>query len=123
MRFTIDENVPLIVARALRALDHDCLVIAEADPAAHDDDIMGRSRNEDRILVTFDADFSRMIFHELQPPPPGVVYMRGRPDQALLVSQTFIAMFGKGALEPRGRFIVIEPSGDVRSLPLGIEHG
>ncbi len=123
MKFTIDENVPLVVASALRSLGHDCLVIAETDPRAVDDDIMARSRSDGRVLVTFDADFSRMIFHELQPPPPGVVYMRSRSDQARLVSQTFIAMFAASAIDPTGRFIVIEPSGDVRILPLGIDHG
>lgn len=119
MRFTIDENVPLRAATALRSLGHDCLVIAEADSQAQDEDVMERSRRENRVLVTFDSDFSRMIFHELLPPPPGVVYMRGRPDQALLVSETFVAMFAAGGVDPIGRFIVLEPSGGFRTLPLG----
>lgn len=123
MQFTIDENVPFVVAKALRSMGYDCCVIAEVDPRANDHDIMARSREEGRVLVTFDADFSRMIFHELQPPPPGVVFMRGRSDQARLVSETFIAMFQIGAIDPVGHFIVIEPSGEVRILPLGIDHG
>ena len=120
MRFVIDENVPLLVATALENLGHDCLVVAKLDPRASDDDIMALARREDRVLVTFDADFSRMIFHELQPPPPGVVYMRGRPAQAKLVSEIFLTMFRTSELSVIGRFIVIEPSGDVRSLPLGL---
>ncbi len=119
MRFAIDENVPFLVAAALRSLGHDCLVIAESASQAEDEDVMDWSRREDRVLVTFDADFSRMIFHELQPPPPGVVYMRGRSDQARLVSEIFVAMFEAGAVDPLGHFIVLEPSGAFRTLPLG----
>ena len=119
MKFTIDENVPLLVATALTSLGHDCLIIARDAAQSIDGDIMARSRDEARILVTFDSDFSRMIFHELLPPPPGVIYMRGRPDEARLVSELFVTMFAGGALDPVEHFIVIEPNGDTRTLPLG----
>lgn len=80
---------------------------------------MAQSRREERILVTFDSDFSRMIFHELQPPPPGVVFMRGRPEQASTVSDLLVALVRDAAIPLAGRFVVIEPSGDIRTLPLG----
>ncbi len=118
MHFTIDENVPLLVATALTSLGHDCFVAARAAHRAVDPDIMTLSRRERRILVTFDSDFSRMIFHELRPPPPGVVYMRGRPEEARLVSELFLTMFRNNQISLDQRFIVIEPNGDVRSLPL-----
>ncbi|WP_375394757.1 DUF5615 family PIN-like protein [uncultured Sphingomonas sp.] len=119
MKFVIDENVPLGVATALRSLGHDCLAIAQIDPRSSDDAILARAREEERVVVTFDADFGRMIFHELQPPPPGVVYMRGRPEQALLVSKIFLTLFTSGQLAVMGRFVVIEPGGEIRTLPLG----
>ena len=118
MRFTIDENVPVLVADALTSLGHDCFVVAREAHRSQDDDVMAFSRREGRVLVTFDADFSRMIFHELQPPPLGVVFMRGRPDQARLVSELFLTMFRDQQIALKHRFIVIEPNGDVRSLPL-----
>ena len=118
MRFTIDENVPLLVATALTSLGHECFVVAAEAHRAEDPDIMAFSRREGRILVTFDSDFSRMIFHELRPPPPGVVYMRGRPEEARLVSNLFLTMFRSNQLALADRFIVLEPNGDVRSLPL-----
>ena len=45
--------------------------------------------------------------------------VQGRPEQALLVSRAFVAIFGSGSLDLEGRFIVLDPSGAVRSLPLG----
>ena len=118
MRFTVDENVPLLVAGVLTSLGHDCFVVARDAHQSQDDDIMAFSRRDERVLVTFDSDFSRMIFHELQPPPSGVVYMRGRPQEAMLVSELFLTMFRNNELPLLHRFIVIEPNGDVRSLPL-----
>lgn len=118
MRFTIDENVPLLVASALISLGHDCFLVAQQAHQAIDPDIMAFSRRENRVLVTFDSDFSRMIFHELQPPPAGVVFMRGRPDEATMVSELFLTMFRGDLIDLDRRFIVIDPSGDVRSLPL-----
>ena len=118
MRFLIDENVPALVTRALRQLGHDCIAVAETDARALDPDIMARARGEERVLVTFDADFSRMIFHELRPAPPGVVYMRGRPEHSRAVAETFVALFRDAAIDPMSRFIVIELGGVVRSMPL-----
>ena len=120
MRFLIDENVPLLVARVLRRLGHDCFVVAETAHQAVDPDLMARARAEERVLVTFDADFSRMIFHELKPAPPGVIYMRSRPEHAVLVSEMFLSLFRDGALDPMSRFIILELGGIVRSMPL--EH-
>ena len=117
MRFLVDENVPLILATTLRGLGHDCFVVAESDPSALDPDIMAQARREDRVLVTFDEDYSRMIFKELRPPPPGVVYMQGRSEHAVLVGELFLSLFRDGALDPISRFIVMDV-GRVRSLPL-----
>lgn len=120
MRFLIDENVPLLVAKALRSLGYDCFVVAEVSPRAMDPDLLAQARNEDRVLVTFDSDFSRLIFAELAPPPPGVVYMRSRPEHAQSVSESFLALFREGAIDPISKFITIETGGIVRSMLL--EH-
>ena len=123
MRFLIDENVPLLVATALRSLGHDCLAVAESAARAADPDLMELARREGRILVTFDSDFSRMIFHELKPTPNGVVYMRSRPEHAKLVSETFLALFRDGAIDPISNFVTIELGGIVRSMPLEQKNG
>ena len=117
MRFLVDENVPMAVARALRELGHDCFVVAESDPSALDADIMAQARRDDRVLVTFDQDYSRMIFREGRSAPPGVVYMQSRPQHAALVGELFVTLFRTGAIDPISRFVVIE-LGTVRSMPL-----
>jgi len=123
VRFLVDESAPLRIARALRQLGHDCAAIAEGHGGEPDEDVMALARAEERVLITFDADFARMIFHEGRPPPPGVVYMRGRPEQALMVSELFVELFREGGLDPLSRMIVIEPGGIVRSMPLEHDNG
>ncbi|UZK65680.1 DUF5615 family PIN-like protein [Sphingomonas sp. M1-B02] len=120
MRFLIDENVPLLVATALRSLGHYCFVVAESSPSALEPDIMAQARREDRVLVTFDSDFSRQIFGALSPPPLGVVYMRSRPEHARIVAESFLDLFREGLIDPMSHFITIETGGIVRSMPL--EH-
>ena len=124
MRFLIDENVPLLVAKALRSLNYDCFVVAESSPSALDPDIMEQARREGRVLVTFDSDFSRLIFGALSPPPLGLVYMRSRPEHARLVAESFLGLFREGLIDPISHFITIETGGIVRSMPLEHkEHG
>jgi predicted nuclease of predicted toxin-antitoxin system len=118
MRFVIDENVPLLVATALKSLGHECIVIAQIEPRAVDETVMELARREKSILVTFDSDFGRMIFRELRPAPPGVVYMRGRPEHAKLVTDIFLNLFSSGTLDPIGRYIVVELGQDIRIVPL-----
>lgn len=108
----------MLVATALRAAGHDCFVVAESAVQAADSDLMAQARAEDRILVTFDADFSRLIFHALQPAPPGVVYMRSRPEHARAVAQSFVALFEQGEIDPISQFVTIETGGIVRTMPL-----
>lgn len=118
MRFLIDENVPLLVATALRESGHDCLVVAESDAQTPDVDLLARARDDERVLVTFDSDFSRLIFHELAPPPAGVVFMRSRPEQARVVARSFIDLFRAGRINPISHFVTLDMGGIVRSMPL-----
>ena len=79
---------------------------------------MARARKEKRVLVTFDGDYARMIFHELRPAPPGVIFMRSRPEHAKSLSQLFLDLFREGRIDPMSRMIVLEMGGVVRSIPL-----
>ena len=108
----------MLVTRALRTLGHDCYAVAEDAPRTLDEDNMARAREEQRVLVTFDADYARMIFHELRPAPPGVVFMRSRPEHATSLAQLFLDLFREGRIDPMSRMIVLEMGGVVRSIPL-----
>ncbi len=76
MRFLADEHLPLPSIRLLREAGHDVTAVAEQAPGVNDPNVLAQACESDRILLTFDSDFGRLLFIEQQPPPLGVVYLR-----------------------------------------------
>ena len=61
MRFLIDHNVTAAVTRLLRELGHDVLTVEEAlFPEAEDQIVATAALQEQRILVSHDADMRRI---------------------------------------------------------------
>ncbi len=72
MRLLLDSCVWRPAAEELRAAGHDVSHVGEwgADPG--DDEILRRSLEEDRVLVTLDKDFGELVF-VLGRPHPAIV--------------------------------------------------
>ena len=62
MRFLADENIPPDCVRQLRKANHDVISILEGGMGTPDESVMNAARQHDRILVTFDSDFGRLIY-------------------------------------------------------------
>ena len=62
MRFLADESCDFIVVRALRSAGHDVLSVAEAARGAKDPVVLGLAREQNRVLLTEDKDFGRLIY-------------------------------------------------------------
>ena len=60
MRLLVDACVPRPVTDALREAGHDVLDIAQQGPDPGDPEILRRSVDENRILITADADFAEL---------------------------------------------------------------
>lgn len=76
MRFLTDENVPRVVVVALEAAGHDVAWVAAVDPSASDTNVLARAIRENRILLTFDKDFSELAAATVLPSSCGVVLLR-----------------------------------------------
>ncbi len=62
MRFLVDQNVPPSVAVALREAGHDAVHTRERGlERAEDHRLVELARAEERIVVNFDSDFSRIL--------------------------------------------------------------
>ncbi len=61
MRFLLDENLPLRVATGLAAAGHDVARVASLCPGADDATVLERACAEERVLVTADLDFGRLV--------------------------------------------------------------
>ncbi len=76
MKFKIDENLPVEVAEALRAAGHDAKTVREQGLDGESDPrIISVCRDETRVLITLDLDFS-----DIRAYPPhqhqGIVVLR-----------------------------------------------
>ncbi len=76
MRFLLDENCSdEAIVQALRAAGHDVRLAAQGMGGADDAVVSDAAVTQDRILVTKDRDFGRLVFAEGRE-TTGVVYVR-----------------------------------------------
>ena len=64
MRLFVDENVPRSVVEALRAAGHDVAYGSEFDQGSADVDRVRAAFSEQRVILTEDNEFPRIVFHE-----------------------------------------------------------
>jgi predicted nuclease of predicted toxin-antitoxin system len=108
VRFLADESCDFAVVRALRAVGHDVVAIAEISPRATDEVVMELAIHEGRILLTEDKDFGQLV-HANQAAAGGVFLLRfparARADLPGAVVN-LVERRGEGLL---GRFVVLQP--------------
>jgi predicted nuclease of predicted toxin-antitoxin system len=84
LKFSADENVPLKAVKALREENFDITSITEIKPGITDEEVSKIALLENRILITFDKDFGKILFVEglsvsglvlLRFPPKNVEYI------------------------------------------------
>ena len=63
MRFLLDENVSHRVCPHLKAAGHDAVHVTEIGLTSADDQaVLGRARDQDRVLISCDHDFVQLLF-------------------------------------------------------------
>ena len=62
------------------AAGHDVLRAALEHPTLEDADVLARAVQEGRILITYDRDFSELIFAGAAKQPPAIIYIRYEPE-------------------------------------------
>ncbi len=77
MEILADENVDRPIVAWLRENGHDVVEVASRAPGATDSHIIELSREQNRILLTFDRDIGRIVLAQREA-HPGVIYLRLR---------------------------------------------
>jgi predicted nuclease of predicted toxin-antitoxin system len=75
VRFLADESCDFAVVRALRGTGHDVLAVVEVAPGAKDSAVIALAREQQRVLLTEDKDFGRLVYAHGEG-ASGVVFIR-----------------------------------------------
>jgi predicted nuclease of predicted toxin-antitoxin system len=108
MRFLADESCDFRVVQALRSAGHDVTAIAEVAGGAEDEAVLDLARREDRVFLTEDRDFGRLVLAALSP-TAGVILIRFPTAARGTLPDAAVAAVAKYAEKFAGRFVVLEP--------------
>lgn len=110
-----NENFPLPAIRKLRAAGVDVVAVGEIMPAASDLDVLAFARREGRWIITFDRDYGELVFRNLLPPPPSILYFRQEAYPPDRPADLVLAMLSEPQLA-QGFLVVLSERG-VRRKP------
>ena len=108
MRFLADESCDFRVVRALRASGHDVMAAIELMPGADDSVVIGASVREQRIVLTEDRDFGRLVYASAVP-AHGVILLRYPTNMRETLPSAVVEFVASHGEQIVGRFVVIEP--------------
>ena len=117
MRILANENFPGPLIREMRRLGHDVMSVKESMRGASDVEVLERSRQEERLVVTFDKDFGELAFRFRLPAESGVILFRlSGPDPESDNARALAALASR--IEWAGNFsVVTDDRIRVRPLP------
>jgi predicted nuclease of predicted toxin-antitoxin system len=106
VRFLVDENAGVIVARWLRTQGHEVFSVYEESRGIDDDKVIQKAFDENWILITSDKDFGEKVYREQQP-HKGIILLRlanERSTNKINVLQKLLAEYSEQLSE---NFIVV----------------
>jgi len=118
MRFLVDQPVSPLLAQWLREQGHDTYHAREQGLSrATDEELFARAVQEDRIIVTADLDFPRILALSGVDRPGLVLFRAGNvsDDRMLELLKTILSTVGDSELR---RSVVVAEPGTLRIAPL-----
>jgi predicted nuclease of predicted toxin-antitoxin system len=117
LRFLADESCDFAVVRVLRASAYDVVAVTEQAPGASDERVIDLARSEDRLLLTEDRDFGRLVFAAARD-SGGVIYIRFPASRRAELPDRILHLVRKEGDRLSGSFTVVGPGRTrIRSLP------
>lgn len=106
MRFLVDENVGPSVALWLATMNHNVVSVYSEARGMSDEEIVQKSYEEDRILITCDKDFGDLVFRERRF-HKGVVLLRLGDERPAAIIRVLRRLFDEYADRLACRFVVV----------------
>ena len=105
-KLLLDENIGVITAVRLRKEGYDVVSVLEACPSATDEEVLALAREQERILVTLDRDFGRLVFYYSQR-HVGIIFLRLKKESAQSINSVLMKVLKHNADVLKGRFITV----------------
>jgi predicted nuclease of predicted toxin-antitoxin system len=119
LRFLCDENISRDLGRVAQEEGFDVSFLVDLSPGDIDEGVLARALQENRVLVTEDADFGRLVFSdELE--CTGIILLRILPWKQELRRLRFRHLLRSEACRLVGHFTVVQER-TIRIRP--ISHG
>ncbi len=109
MRFLADESCDFAVVRALRRAGFDVVSVLENASRAEDSEVIELALREERILLTEDKDFGRLVYSHGQK-PPGVIFLRFPTFARKQISRDVLDLVKQQGERLVGSFVTVQPS-------------
>src|SRR5215212_4116562 len=106
MRILANENFPGPLIRELRRIGHDVMAVKELMRGATDREVLERSHQEERLVVTFDKDFGELAFRFGLPAGSGIILFRLSGSSPESDNARALAAFARG-IDWVGNFSVV----------------
>ena len=103
-----NENIPLKSIKLLRDNGYDVKSIMEESPGISDREVLRIAQKEERIILTFDKDYGKIIFHEKEFRPAGIIYFRFNPAYPEECGEILLKILSLQNIKLKGMFTVVE---------------
>jgi predicted nuclease of predicted toxin-antitoxin system len=117
VKFLANENIPLASVAKLRESGHDIVSVSELSPGISDEQVLRIAHNEQRTIITFDADYGELVFLHRQPAPAGIIYLRFVPGFPSEPADFVARVISNQKITVERHFVVVNRS-TVRMRPL-----
>jgi predicted nuclease of predicted toxin-antitoxin system len=108
MRFLADESCDFAIVHALRAGGYDVLAVSEITPRAEDSEVIRLAVREERILLTEDKDFGRLVYSHGQK-TLGVIFLRFPTLVRKQIAKDVVKLVRRQGEKLAGCFITVQP--------------
>jgi predicted nuclease of predicted toxin-antitoxin system len=103
-KFLVDECAGKRLATLLVKAGYDVILVGDSKPSSSDEEVLSKAEGEERILITDDKDFGKLIFRS-EKPSSGVILIRTtttNPEERFkLLIKTL------ESTNPKGKFIIV----------------